>query len=388
MWGNMAALDFESLYKRYKNFYYPSVRIYLGDQDPIQDKKMNLSIVDVDVQITSDLKASIASFSIAGMYDPDTGAFSVGKTKKYLILGISVKILMGYSADMTEVFRGYVARIEFSYNDESPMDINVKVTAMDVKGIMMANNSSKRLKASYYSDAVKEILNQSPYQTLQNNEVITSIDVTDTPDKPPGGTQQDNSVDLRIEMVAESDYDFVCKAAKKFNYEFFSVGGNIVFRKAKANTQELAEFFPSNIIITYDISYDITGLPGEVKVRTLDIGKASKIEVKKKNNGKFSLGGKAKPIVSGQSYVYIDSTINTQADAETRANYLLEEMSYRLGSIRMTIVGIPEIVPGRFITLKGFGDALSNKYYITDVHHTYTLGGKFLTEIEGKASTL
>ena len=385
----MAALDFDSLYKRYKNFYYPSARLYLGGQDPKQDKKLTINVIDYDIQLTSDLKASIAVFTLGGLYSPNSGAFYTGDAKKYLLLGMPVKILLGYSNDVTEVFRGYIARIDFCYDDSVPTGTLVRVTAMDVKGVMMANNSSKRLKASSYSDAVKEILNQAPYQSLQNSEVITNIDVTDTPDKQQGGDQNQNqSEDKRIEMVAESDYEFVVKAAKKFNYEFFSVGGNIAFRKAKANTQELAEFYPSDMIINYDISYDITGLPGEIKVRTHDIGKASKIEVKKKNSSTFSLGGKAKPIISGQTYVYIDSSIETQQDAETRANYLLEDLSYRFGSIRMTLVGIPELVPGRFIILKEFGDAVSNKYYITDVNHLYTEGGKFYTVIEGKASTL
>jgi phage protein D len=189
-------------------------------------------------------------------------------------------------------------------------------------------------------------------------------------------------------MVAESDYDFVVKAAKKFNFEFFSIGGNVAFRKAKANTQELAEIYPCKMIIDYNISYDITGLAGEVKVRTLDIGKATKIEVKKKNNATFSIGGKAKPLISSQSYVYIDSSIETQKDAESRAEYLLEDMAYRLGSLRMTFVGLPEFVPGRFVVLKDFGEGISNKYYITDVIHSYPDEGKFVTVLVGKAATI
>ena len=126
---------------------------------------------------------------------------------------------------------------------------------------------------------------------------------------------------------------------------------------------------------------------GSVVVITLDIGKASKIESKKKNAGKLSLGNKAKPLVSSQTYVYIDSTIETKNDADTRAEYLLEDMSYRLGHITMTLRGMPEFVPGRFIKLKGFGEALSNSYYVTDVIHEFNQGGFYTTTIEGKAST-
>lgn len=384
----MAAIDFNNLYKKYDSFYYPSVKVFLGGKDTSADKKLSMTVSDFDISLTSDFKASIAVFSIGGLYNATTGGFITGDNNKYVLLGNSVKIMMGYSEKYTEVFRGYIARADFSYDQDMPEATVVRITAMDVKGIMMANNCSKRLKANYYSDAVKEILNQSPYQSLQNGEVITSITVSDTPDKPAGGAAGGKQPDIRLEMVAESDYEFVVKAAKKFNFEFFSIGGNVAFRKAKANTQELMEITPSNAILSYDISYDITGLSGEVKVRTLDIGKASKIEVKKKNNSKFSLGGKAKPLISAQSYVYIDSTIETQKDAEQRAEYLLEDISYRLGSIRMTMVGLPELVPGRFVTLKNFGAGISNKYYITDVIHRYSAGSKFVTEIEGKASTL
>ena len=109
--------------------------------------------------------------------------------------------------------------------------------------------------------------------------------------------------------------------------------------------------------------------------------------MKKKNGNKFSLGSKAKPLISGQSYVYIDSAIESQKDAENRASYILEDTSYRLGTLQMTLKGMPEFVPGRFVVLKDFGDGASNKFYITDVTHEYN-GFTYTTTIYGKASTL
>ncbi len=386
----MAALDMDALFTKYDGFFQPQARVYLGGANPEEDKKLKVKPVDFDVELTSDYKASIASFSLAHAYDAMSGQFNVKNLKKYIMLGLDVKILMGHGEEVTEVFVGYIARVDFLYDSEIPGDSLIRITAMDVKGVMMANNSSKRLKANYYSDAVKEILDQAPYQALKNSNVITSITVSDTPDKPATGGAGGETPDNRLEMVAESDYDFVIKAAKKFNFEFFTVGGNIAFRKAKSNTQVLAQITPSTIIRNYDVSYDITGVVGQVTVRTLDIGKANKIEVKKKNSGKFSLGSKAKPIISGQSYVYIDSAIETQKDADDRAAYILEDMSYRLGNLKLTLAGIPELVPGRFVELKNFGEGISNKFYITDVRHYYngSINGSYTTTIEGKAATL
>ena len=382
----MAGLDLDELFDKYEGYYTPIVRVEVGEKDISTDKKFPLTIGTISVEVTSDFKASIAEFTLLGTYSTSTGNFYTSDFKKNIFIGSTVTIYMGHGSSMTEVFKGFISGVNFEFDQADLESTCVRITAMDVKGIMMANNSSKRLKANYYSDAVKEILDNAPYQNLKNNDGIVSITVADTPDKPMGGGAG-QTPDNRLEMVAESDYEFVVKAAKKFNFEFFSVGGNIVFRKAKSNTQEIGQFFPHASIIRYNIGYDITGVVGEVRVRTLDIGKASKIEVKKKNSNKFSLGSKAKPLIKDQAFVYIDSAIESQSDAQNRAEYILEETSYRLGTLNMTLRGIPELVPGRFIVLKNFGDGVSNKFYITDVIHEFS-GYEYTTTIIGKASTL
>ena len=161
----------------------------------------------------------------------------------------------------------------------------------------------------------------------------------------------------------------------------------MVFRRAKSGAQEMGEIVPHSSVLSFDAGYDITDVVGNVIVRTLDIGKADKVEVKKKNSNKFSIGSKARPIINSQTYVYIDSSIESRNEAESRAEYILEDTSYRLGSLKMTLKGIPELMPGRFLSLKGFGEAVSNKFYITDVTHEYD-GEKYTTTIYGKASTL
>lgn len=387
----MASIDLEQLYTKYEGYYYPQVKVYLGGYDPTEIKKLSLVPVDFSVELTSDYKASIATFSLLGVYEVNLGYFITYDLKPLISLGTDVKILMGHASEVTEVFKGYVAGVDFVYNSDSPSESSIRLTCLDIKGVMMANSYSKRLKANYYSDAVKEIFDSQVYQNLKNSGVVDSISVADTPDKPPGGVPAGagpGAPDIRIEMAAESDYDFVVKAAKRFNYEFFSVGGNVVFRKAKLNTSVLGRIVPHASIISFDIGYDITGVVGQVLVRTMDVGKGNKIEAKKKNGGKFSLGSKAKPLVTSQQYVYIDSAIESQADADNRAAYIMEDMSYRLGKLTMTLCGIPEFVPGRFISLVGFGDAASNTFYITDVIHEYYAGGQYTTTILAKAATL
>lgn len=389
----MATIDLDQLNKKYEGYYQPQVKVMMGGNDIAEFKKFKIRPVDFSVELTSDLKASIASFSLLNAYDIQGGAFRSRDLKNYIAIGTDVQIYMGHAADVTEVFKGYIAGVDFISQGDTPADSVIRLTCLDIKGVMMANNYSKRLKANYYSDAVKEIFDGQVYQSLINSGAVESISIADTPDKPPGGAPAgggggQGAPDIRIEMAAESDYEFVVKAAKRFNFEFFSVGGNVVFRKAKLNTQSLGTIRPHPSIVSYDIGYDITGVVEQVTVRTLDIGKGTKVEVKKKNGGNLSIGSKAKPLIAGQSYVYIDSAIESQADAESRASYILEDMAYRLGRLHMVFKGIPEFVPGRFITLKGFGDGASNTFYITDVIHEYYGNGGYTTTVEGKASSI
>ena len=93
---------------------------------------------------------------------------------------------------------------QFSFEYDIP---GIEVTAMDVKGIMMANNNSYQLKAEYFSDAVREILQKKAYMGLKTSSVISRLDISATPDKTAigGSSQQAKASDRTVEMVCESD---------------------------------------------------------------------------------------------------------------------------------------------------------------------------------------
>lgn len=404
----MAKYSFSDLQKDYEDFYNTLIYVYVNDKDVTHSKNSQYSIDSVSVELTSEYKANVATFTIRGAFDEDTKYFDVDSAKNYILLGSSVKILMGYGVKVTEVFRGYIARVSFSYDGSGYSAPGITVTAMDVKGIMMSNNHSKRMTASYYSDAVSEIFEQSTYQGLINSNIVTQYSVAATPDKPQGESggagdmagaggmagggmgpgQESDTPEKRIEMTSESDYDFVVKAAKKFGYEFFSLGSNVYFRKAKDNAEVLLEITPECTIYSYDIEYDITGLVGAVEVRGVDVDKGSMVKSKVKNTNKLSLGSKAKSLISGQTKVYIDTSTDTKENADIRANSLMEDMSYRLGSLQMDVIGIPELLPGSYVEVSGIGSAISNKFYLTEVIHSVDMDGNFITRIIGKAATL
>ena len=382
----MAEFQFSSLKQDYESFREPKVTVYIDNQE-MNDQQL-LTVKNVEVELTSGYEASIATVTLGGVYDDTTRSFEIKKTKKFLYLGSTIIIYMGYATNLREVFRGFIAKVHFIIPSGDTEELpSAELTCMDVKGLMMANRHSKKLKALYFSDAVKEIL--GTYSIFQeqgpNGSMFMEMNVGSTPDKPPGadgGQQQQQTTDRRVEMVEESDYEFMVKAAKRYNFDFFVVGKTLYFIEAKKNQTPLIALEPGTGIVSLDVGYDMTGLVKEVTVRNIDMLQGKYIGDKKQNKNKISLGNKAKQFVDKQSFVYIDPTTDSKEEAGYRASYLLEQIGYRLGSISGEMIGMPEIVPGRFITLQNFGTPVNNNFYLTNVRHIFT-GGGYKTTFEG-----
>ncbi len=390
----MAAFEYDKLQEDYGNFEQPIAMVTVNGKDISEDKK-GVTVANVSVELTSGFEASQAEYELYNVYDATETEFLFDRAKSYILLGSVVVIYYGYDMTLREVFRGVICQVDFVYEkQEIP---HIRVSAMDVKAVMMANHYHKQLTATSYSAAVQEIFNQGIYESIKGaDSVIKSLSITPTPDdngqdQQAGvqGANQDNAnSDVSIEMVGESDYEFVVRAAKKFNYEFFCTGGQVIFRKAKSDPTSLIVLSKSTVMERMNVGYDITGLVGKVEVRGLNVGQGKVVTHASKNANKISQGGKAKPLIANSEYVFVDPTVLAKSDAESRASYLLDEISYRFGSLELDMIGLPEIVPGRFIELNDFGTAISNTFYVTSVRHHLYGDGRYITHIEGKAASM
>lgn len=511
----METYKFENLVNQYERFQHPKAIIKVNNKS-LANAKKGFPVSDIVIDLTSGFEASVAEFSIYEVFDRNSGSFLYSKVKKYILIGSEVEVLLGYGPRVRTVFVGVITRVNFLFEEESMPCI--RVTAMDVKGIMMSSCYSKQLKALYYSDAVREILEKTAYEKLRMNNIIRDVKITGTADKTRGltsgfgldsiasaaglggvmdqvnqatdklssavssgiggsamdllgdaadtltggaagsltgaagglagsltgaagsltggtggltgsltgaadaltgglagsvaGTAEgiagaasgaadaageaasaaeglaELMTDRSLEMVAESDYEFVVKAAKKNNFEFFTECGVVYFRKAKSDTKILMSIGPYKGMRSFDISYDITGMVNKVIARGTDAGKAQVISAKQKYGGKLSTGNKAKALIKGSEKVVIDASISSPEEAAERAASVAETMSYRLGSLRCNMVGLPELHPGHFIQVEGLGTGADNIFYLTRVRHILDPEGTYVSELSGKASSV
>lgn len=377
----MAIYDFKNLKTKYGIFEYPFVFINIDGKE-FSKNKAGLVVSDIEVELTSGYEASIASFCIYNSFDDEISNFRTEEVEKYICIGSGVEIALGYGEEAQWVFSGFISKVNFFYEaGDAP---GIRVTAMDVKGIMMASKYSRQLTATSYGEAVKEILEKGPYMGLTNSQIITSMEISDTPDKKAPSSTESKTSDRTIEMVAESDYEFVVKAAKKYNYEFFTDCGIVYFRKAKENAEILMEMGPADGLRSFDVEYDITGLVEIIKARGTDVSNGKVIESKKKFNQKISMGNKAKKLIKNSEKVYLDATITSQEEADSRAASLMEEMSYRFGSLQCSCIGIPELVPGNYLGIRSLGEPVDNYFYLTKVIHKLDSTRGYETILYGK----
>ncbi|MDE6910312.1 MAG: hypothetical protein K2P44_07595 [Lachnospiraceae bacterium] len=376
--------EYRDLKKKYCAFIYPMATLQVGDKS-FADNKNNLVLSEVSVDLSCGFEASAASYSIYGVYNVEDGQYAFSKCREFVQLGNTVRISMGYGGMMEEVFVGFIAQARFVRNDS---DIHhVEVTAMDAKGMMMANSYVKQMTAGNYGDAVKEIFNGPMYQKMNADGIWRSVHVDDTPDKTNGQNHQVTS--YTVEMVSESDYEFIVKAAKRFNYEFYVDTGDVYFRKAKQATEEcLLELGMDKGVHSYDITYDITGLVKSVEVRGMDTAKAELVSAVQKISNKISTGNKAKALINQSKKVVIDANAIAKEQAQYRAQALMEDISYRFGSFECTCTGIPELKPGHFIRMTGLGEPCDNRFYVTRTRHDLSDENGYLTHITAIAASL
>lgn len=379
----MASYRYEDLKELYHDFETPVAVVKVGEKD-FADNNHALILNNIEVDLTCGFEASAASFCIYNGFSKYGSKFAFDKLKKYILLGTKVQISLGYLDQTRMVFLGVITRVNFIYeNQESPY---VQVTAMDVKGIMMACRFAKQLKADNYGDAVKEIFTRTAYQKLQQYGMLT-LEVEDTPDKRVSDKEERAGI-RRIEVLNESDYEFVVRAAKRYHYEFFAHCDTVYFRKAKKNKDILMTLGTEHGLLEFDIGYDITGLVEQVEVRGMDNGKAKVVLAKQKIKNKLSTASHAKSMLKGSEKVYIDPSVDSKAEAQSRVEFLAEQISYRYGSAECKCIGIPELAPGRYLQLTGLGENIENHFYIQKVRHVLCREEGFLTYFEGSACAL
>lgn len=339
------------LAKKYKDFAVPTKVVKIKGKSL---SSAGIVVSNLNVELSVKESSSSCTFDILNAYDLKNRSFNTDWLDKYFVLGNIVDIELGY-IETSPVYKGYISMVSADFSESDFPKLSIE--CMDVKGLMMQDIKSEKKVYDTYGDAIKKIFNE--YKSLAKKVVVDTTPKLEHP----------------IEQNRQSDYDFVLDLSKKLNYEFFALGETVYFREPRKITKPIVTFEWGQYITSFSRDIGLHCQVAEVVVRGYDTknhkvveGKADK--VKKAGKGKKEADGVTK-LLKGAKVTIVDESITTAEEAKKRAEAELDRRSMNFVKGKGTSIGIPEIIPGRYLQLKNFDKTIDNDYYITNVKHTF-----------------
>lgn len=343
---------YSALAKKYEDFLVPLVKIKRNGKDLVST--MKLSVVEIHVTLSLDA-ANMAVFKVDGKYDEESHCLD-SEVKDAFALGSILEVELGYVSSSQNIFKGYVAMVGVEFSTVPVLN----VTLMDVRRLMMVSGNRHMLhEAVNYSDVFQDIMKK--YSKLCSLEV----DVTNDKLEKPLSQVQNDYLFVTGELIQRG----------KVDREFFALGGTVYFRVPRKIKQPVMALRFGRELLALKVDEEYRDL--EIEVIGYD-GKAQNVirgsTVMEKNSSQ-------KKIMSAtQTFTVTDPSADTQEKANIRAEKMAEEKRQDTCSGHGVTVGLPELVPGRFVRVESlerdYGD---RDFYMKSVTHRIS-GGNFQTE--------
>lgn len=346
-----SSYTYSELREKYQDFTTPKVELNIGGLSLLEQK--GISVEQVQIKLSTG-NAGSASFTINSGYDYEKSSFN-SMLKDKVIPGKTVTVKVGYVSATTLVFKGFIASVDIQFDVEN--GIFFTITAMDARRLMMTDNKPYALyKKANYSDIVKSIM--SRYTSL------CSLKCDETNDKLED-----------VVCQRESDYDFITKKliqGGKVEREFFIVADKAYFRKPRSVTTPVITLginsglknFSRSLIYLNKV-FEVHGYNSDTQTHLIGSATAKS-------------GDQQVDVIKAGTEVVVLSDCKTQTDVTEAAKNMATTAKNENKKASGTCIGLPEIVPGRFLKISGVDSLINKKFYITDVTHTINYNG-FLT---------
>ena len=365
---------YEDAVKEYKNFYAPAYELKIGSMEIDEtNKPANIQVDGIRVEIAMGDMAGCASFDIINAYDQKNSKFNE-EIINALQLGEKVEVSLGYGSALTLVFKGYISSISTSFSTGGLPTLSVY--CMDVTGLMRDNERDEQATESKdYIEVVKEMLGASiytPYLSAEDMKITAQ-------DSSGGGSTTGGEGALSISH-STNDLLYLESLAREIGYEFFVVAGKFYFRpitnKAESPITHLK--WGSSLM---SFSRELIMRVQVCKVKVIGKGLQTTERIEAEAVATKADSERTKKPGEGTTKIIRDETIRTQADAKKRADAELEELRKKSFGGNCSCIGLPKLVPGRYIDISGLSGELNATYYIRSVSHNLGSGG-FTTTFE------
>lgn len=351
-------MNFSKLASTYDDFLVPAVKVTIGSTSYSsgivkETKNGNILVITAVEANLYHSEGSSVSVTIEDAYDLAARCF-----KSVATLGESMTLEIGYGTKLRVVFKGFVGEITSDFNGTKH---SIRVIGFDAVVLMRSHQASRLFSHKKYSEIVKEII--ARYSGILTVERIES----------DGEKKQDC-----ISGRAMDDYtylmDVLCPLAGK---EFFIFNGKAYFqRTSKRNKTPSVEFDLGKGLNDFRMTEAYANI--EIAVRGIT-GAQESNQFLFRAKGKADFSQKMVGAESQMQYVQWMDTPDNEI-AGNYAKYILERQLTSRQRAEGQCIGIPEIIPGRCIQIKGIRPALDKrKFWVDHVLHRIGKNG-FSTE--------
>lgn len=350
-----ATVKYEALENKYGNFMVPAMKIMSNGSDIISKNDLTVSELTITLSLDS---AGMAVFKVVDIYDVEKHSFDK-KVKGLFKLGTVLEIQIGYLSATTAVFKGYIAGVGAEFDDIPA----IVVKLMDARKLMMTSGVRKQLyEDKNYSDIVKKVMGR--YSKLCSIEAQASSDNLKAP-----------------VSQSTSDYNFVKNELLKngkVDREFFILYDKAYFREPCKNKTPIMSVTYGRELIRLNTMAEY--LDTEIEVIGYDPTNTKSISSKQTVKSSES---QTSVLTPAQQQFFIDPDADSEEKAKIRAGAIAERMKRGSCFAEGELIGLPEIVPGRFLKVENTDEMSDKKYYLNEVTHYWT-ESTFRTTFEAK----
>jgi phage protein D len=359
--------SFKTLENSYEGFVAPSFNIKIGPKT-IDSFKIPISSLSVDID--AGRSAGGCSFTVESLYD-----YAKSEWTNTLLSNVKVgdKLVIdgGYAPKKKQLFYGFVDDITINY--EGGGSPSVSVSGIDAKGCLMNAETRKYMSAKEPSAIVKEILGKCVSAGYAERVNVGTL------------------AKFNAELIQEDmdDYTFLCSLADFYGMRFFVVSGEIVFDDVVAKKSKIMTLTMGVGLSGFAKTVSLRRQVGKVVVYGVDPKTKKAIKGEASSTTISGKGSEAGEVASG--FGKITETVNslfvtTPKECENYAQARLDSHALGFVSGQGSCIGIPEIIPGRYIGVEGLDSNSEDEYFVEKVTHEFSSAKGYHIKFEVKGA--
>jgi phage protein D len=351
---------YAQLLTKYKDFNAPGFEITVDGTTLTPDK---FHIPGVEVEISAGGTAGGCSFSIEGQYDAKNSKWE-NNAAKLIKPGAKLIVKGGYET-RKELFYGYIDEYALEFDSEGTPRISVN--GLDGLGYLMNMCEPIYAGKKKAKQIVQTVLQKSQAAGYAKSVKVGQLTGFETP----------------IIKEQLDDWHFLTMMAQRYGASLFAVDGELIFDKVITKTTPILTLTIGKNVKRFVKRVSLAHQVGKVEVLGRDVnqkpirGEASRV----------TAGGSGKSAaewVSGlKSSVLRERSefAQTQEECKTLAENRLNSIAMGFVSGEGECIGIPELIPGRYLKIDGGDDKTNGTYFITKVCHRITTDA-YITSFE------